>query len=89
MTTFLEAQNFETLDWPPQSPDLSPIEWVWNIIKMKMKALKPRPRTPATMRAKILDIWDRLKDSTREKTIDTFRNRLRQCIERKGGFTDF
>jgi transposase len=89
VTTFLQAQNFETLDWPPQSPDLSPIEWVWNIIKMKMKALKPRPRTPATMRAAILDIWDNLEDSTREKTVDTFRKRLQQCIDRKGGFTDF
>ena len=89
VTSFLSEQNFETLDWPPQSPDLSPIEWVWNIIKMKMKALKPRPRTPATMRAAILDIWDNLEDSTREKTIDMFRKRLSQCIERKGGFTDF
>lgn len=89
VAAFLQAQNFETLDWPPQSPDLSPIEWVWNIIKMKMKALRPRPRTPATMRAAILDIWDNLEDFTREKTIDTFRKRLHQCIERKGGFTDF
>jgi transposase len=89
VTTFLQAQNFETLDWPPQSPDLSPIEWVWNIIKMKMKALKPRPRTTARMQAAILDIWENLEDSTREKTIDTFRKRLQQCVERKGGFTDF
>jgi hypothetical protein len=68
---------------------LSPIEWVWNIIKMKMKALRPRPRTPATMREAILEIWDNLEDSTREKTIDTFRKRLRQCIDRNGAFTDF
>ena len=86
---FLSQQNFETLDWPPQSPDLSPIEWVWNIIKMKMKAMKPRPRTPARIQAAILDIWGNLEDFTREKTIDTFRKRLQQCIGRKGGFTDF
>ena len=86
---FLAQQNFETLEWPPQSPDLSPIEWVWNQIKMKMKSMKPRPRTPATMRNAILDIWDNLDDTVREKTIDTFRKRLRQCIERDGGFTDF
>lgn len=89
VTSFLQAQDFEILTWPPQSPDLSPIEWVWNIIKMKMKKLSPRPRTPARIQAAILDIWENLEDSTREKTIDTFRKRLRQCIERKGGFTDF
>jgi transposase len=89
VTTFLSQQNYETLQWPPQSPDLSPIEWVWNIIKMKMKAMTPRPRTMATMRNAILDIWDNLEDSTREKTIDTFRARCRQCVARNGGFTDF
>jgi hypothetical protein len=86
---FLNAQSFETLAWPPQSPDLSPIEWVWNIIKMKMKALKPRPRTPASIQAAIIDIWENLEDSTREKTVDTFRKRCKQCIERKGGLTHF
>jgi transposase len=89
VTAFLSEQNFETLEWPPQIPDLSPIECVWNIIKMKMKALNPCPRTPATMRAAILIIWDNLEDSTREKTIDMFSKRLRQCIERNGGFADF
>jgi transposase len=86
---FLEAQDFETLDWPPQSPDLSPIEWIWNNIKMKMKALDPRPRTPATIREAILDIWENLDDNCRIKTCDTFRKRLRECIANKGGFTRF
>ena len=55
---------------------------------LKMKALSPRPRTPATMRT-ILNIWDNLEDSIGKNTIDTFRKRLLQYIERNGGFTDF
>jgi hypothetical protein len=86
---FLASQDFETLNWPPQSPDLSPIEWIWNQVKMKMKALTPRPRTPATMREAILKIWDELDDSSRTKTCDTFRIRLKECIKNKGGFTRF
>ena len=86
---FLEVQSFETLERPPQSPDLSPIEWIWNNIKMKMKAMDPRPRTPATMREAILDIWENLDDRSRIKTCDTFRRRLRECIANKGGFNRF
>jgi hypothetical protein len=37
------VMEIDVLEWPPQSPDLSPIENLWNAIKMKMKALKPRP----------------------------------------------
>ena len=40
---YLRRKRWETLDWPPQSPDLSPIEWFWNILKMKIKAMDPRP----------------------------------------------
>jgi hypothetical protein len=86
---FLSEQTFEILNWPPQSPDLSPIEWIWNNIKMKMKALQPRPRTPAKIREAILDIWDNLDDQCRVKTCDTFKLRLRECIANKGGFTRF
>jgi transposase len=86
---FLAAQDFQTLEWPPQSPDLSPIEWIWNLCKMKMKALTPRPRTPATMREAILKIWDELDDYSRIKTCATFKRRLNDCIKNKGGFTRF
>jgi transposase len=67
VTAFLAQQTFENLNWPPQSPDLSPIEWIWNDIKMKMKALQPRPRTPAAMRDAIFNIWDNLDYNCREK----------------------
>jgi transposase len=53
---YLENWGYEVLDWPPQSPDLSPIEMFWNILKMKMKALNPRPRTKATMRDAMLQL---------------------------------
>jgi hypothetical protein len=32
---FLAENNVETLDWPPQSPDMNPIENLWAIIKQK------------------------------------------------------
>jgi hypothetical protein len=56
---------------------------------MKMKAIHPRPRTPASIRDAILAIWDELTDHARVKTVETFRQRLKECIENKGGFTRF
>jgi hypothetical protein len=32
--SFLSEQRFKTLELPPQSPDLSPIENIWNVVKM-------------------------------------------------------
>jgi transposase len=82
---FLDNWGYEVIDWPPQSPDLSPIENIWNVMKMKMKALPTRPRTKATMRNAMMDIWDDLDDNMRKELVGGFRKRLRDCVKNKGG----
>ena len=86
---FLQAQTFETLNWPPHSPDLSPIEWIWNVLKMKIKAMNPRPRGKSAIIEAVLNLWDEFDDEMRVKIVDTFEKRIDQCIARNGGFTDF
>jgi transposase len=81
--------GYEVLDWPPQSPDLSPIENIWNVMKMRLKAMRPRPRTKATMRNAMMGIWDELEDDLRENLILTFRSRCVECLKNKGGLVRF
>jgi len=78
---FLNAQEFETLAWPPQSPDLSPIEWIWNVVKMKIKAMNPRPRGNQAIVETVLNLWDEFEDEMRIKIVDTFEKRIDQCIQ--------
>jgi DDE superfamily endonuclease/Transposase len=87
--SFLAENNIETLEWPPQSPDLSPIENIWNVMKMKMKALRPRPRTHANMRDACLQIWSELDDDIRRNLLNGFKGRLEKCLAANGQIIKF
>lgn len=81
---FLDLWGYDVLEWPPQSPDLSPIEQIWNVLKMRMKALTPRPRTKATMRDAMLQLWDELEDTLRKELLSSFRRRCEEVLACNG-----
>ncbi len=43
------------LDWPPNSPDLNPIEKLWSIVKRKMR--ETRPNNADNLKAAIKATW--------------------------------
>ena len=37
-----KAENVTVMDWPPQSPDLNPIENEWKTLRERSKARNPK-----------------------------------------------
>ena len=56
--------------WPPNSPDLSPIELVWSIIKGMLNLFQPS--TLEELKVAIQNIWDSIASSSKvcEKIIN-------------------
>ena len=86
---FLEANEVETLPWPPQSPDLNPIENLWSIIKAKRQKKYGLPRSKEELVQQIFDIWDNLEDELVEVLADSASKRLMLCVEAKGKHTKY
>jgi transposase len=53
---YLEKQGVKLLSWPPQSPDLTPIENLWKQIKGRIGHREQRPRNIAQMEQALREV---------------------------------
>lgn len=84
-----QRYGLDSIPWPAASPDLSPIENVWSILKRKVAQLHPRPRTVAELKTALIRLWDELDPSEFDACIDSMPRRVQQCIANKGGHTKY
>lgn len=71
-------------DWPPSSPDLSPIENAW--AEMKRLVMEKGPlRSLEELKRAVIEAWDSIPNDFFENTVNGMNKRLKDCIKAKGG----
>ncbi|GFV20284.1 transposable element Tc3 transposase [Trichonephila clavipes] len=53
----LESEDIERMDWPARSPDLNPIEYVWDFLGRRLAARTLPPVTIRELRLALHDEW--------------------------------
>ncbi|GFY16347.1 transposable element Tc3 transposase [Trichonephila clavipes] len=53
----LQSEDNTPMDWPAYSPDLNPIEHVWDMLGRRIAALQPPPTGLPVLRRALLDEW--------------------------------
>jgi transposase len=55
---FLDDSQVDLLPWPPRSPDISPIEHLWDLMGRRLTNLHNPSMTLATLKHEIQVAWD-------------------------------
>lgn len=86
--SFLFEKNIKCISWwPPNSPDLNPIENLWKCIKDKLK--KEKISTTEEFKNKIEDIWINIPYKIIYNLINSMPNRIDQVIKNNGDYINY
>lgn len=84
-----EEINLISLPWPAQSPDMNPIEHLWDVLERKIWAHIPLPKNKEELWQIIQEEWYSIDIQTLQNLVDSMPNRIAAVIQSKGNPTKY
>jgi transposase len=82
------TRSWILIEWPPNSPDLNPIESIWRRIKQKIyNGRHLPPKNIAQLRAAVVRAWLEIPDAEIIAASQSMPWRIHECLQRNGGIT--
>ncbi|KAI1006439.1 hypothetical protein K3495_g1786 [Podosphaera aphanis] len=91
----LSERKITPIEWPPYSPDLKPIENVWNMMKNYIQFKYPdlgegRQRSQDELRDIVKESLDwAVDENDLERLLESMSGRIRSVYEAGGGYTKY
>lgn len=86
----MERKGIRPIFWPANSPDLNPIETIWDWIKDYLQEKYPDVhRSYPRLRDAVNEAWNSITDEQVRELIATMPDRCQAVIEAKGGHTKY
>lgn len=86
-TEWLKKNSIKMLDWVPQSPDLNPIENLWNLFKIKVADQKPS--SLSQLKAILIEEWEKFDTQWLKNLVNSMPKRCLAVIKAKGAQIDY
>ncbi|RVE48620.1 hypothetical protein evm_006691 [Chilo suppressalis] len=81
--------NITVMDWPARSPDMNPIEHMWDELKRRVRARQPVAQTMQEFKTAIEEEWEMIPQNFIERLINSMPNRMRAVVDAHGGNTRY
>ena len=77
------------LEWPAQSPDLNPIEHLWQHLKKKLQQYDAPPKGVHELWERVAREWNEIPPETCQKLVESMPKRIEAVLKAKGGHTKY
>ncbi|GFU80671.1 transposable element Tcb1 transposase [Trichonephila clavipes] len=85
----IQSQDIILMDWPAYSPDLNPIEHVWDMLGRRVAARQPPPTCLPELRRALLDEWCNILQDQIDNLILSMPGHCKACIASSGRHTPY
>lgn len=82
--TFIEETEITPLPWPGQSPDLNPIEHIWDELERCVRSRKNNPKNIAELEMFLQESWSQIPSSVYQKLVSSMENRVKAVLKSRG-----
>ena len=85
---FLNRNNLNVLPWPTVSPDMNPIEHIWDYLGRKVRA-RGNVHNLRDLENALIQEWNNIPNVVIRRYVRSMRGRLAACINSGGGHTRY
>lgn len=89
VTQLKEHLGIRTLRWPSKSPDMNPIEHVWDHLKRQVQKRDPPPQTLCELRDSVVAVWQRTPQDFLRRLVLGMPRRIGALLHARGGYTRY
>ncbi|GFS51198.1 transposable element Tc1 transposase [Trichonephila clavipes] len=69
--TWFDEMGVQKLDWSSQSPDLNPIEHLWDELDCRLRSQPNRPSSLQALTSAVMDTWKAIPIVTYQKLVES------------------
>jgi len=89
VSEYLESEDIQRMQWPARSPDLNPIEHLWDVMGRRIAAHHNAPRTLQGLKDSLIKEWNLIPNDIINNLINSMRSRCKSCIAVRGDHTPY
>lgn len=89
VNAYIQDVGITRMEWPARSPDLNPIEHLWDKLGRCVKQRSPAAATLRELRSALVEEWSNIDQNCIRNLVYSMPHRLNEVIRARGGNTSY